>query len=161
MPPTQLPDSLPPPDEDREVILLTKDGIWLADGSEITHEPTRKLFARSLKRDSNGYFLSIGRETKRISVEDTAFFIETFETESAPSGSDNQDTIVLQLSDGTREILIPETLKYSPGRLTAGVKSGNEEAKFLRAPYHQILREVEEINGRYVLRIGGKRIQLT
>src|SRR4051794_32128958 len=60
---------------DREVIVLTRNGVWLADGTEITHEPTAKLFARSLKKDERGYYLHIGRETKTIEVEDTAYFV--------------------------------------------------------------------------------------
>ena len=68
---------------DEEVIIITRGGLWLADGQEITHEPTRKLFARSLKKDSQGYFLSIGRETKRIQVEDTAYFVTRIEGSSA------------------------------------------------------------------------------
>src|ERR1700733_12586175 len=91
---------------DREVIILNKDGVWIADDSEITHEPTRRLFARSLKKDTEGYYLSIGRETKRIEVEDTAYFVERI--------VDNPGDQKIELSDGTQEVLDPGTLKYSP-----------------------------------------------
>jgi hypothetical protein len=161
--------SLPPqnpPYEDREVIVVNKDGIWLADGSEITHEPTRRLFARSLKKDSEGYFLSIGRETKRIVVEDTAYFVERIVTNGSNS------IMTLHLSDATQETLNPDTLRYSPGRLTCRIKNGSEEAKFLRGPYYEILREVkesgEEQHGEsdvepgktYFLNLNGKKIRL-
>jgi hypothetical protein len=134
---------------DREVIILDKDGVWIADDSEITHEPTRRLFARSLKKDAEGYFLSIGRETKRIEVEDTAYFVERILTEST-----------LHLSDGTQEVLDPGTLRYTPGRLTCRIKNGSEEAKFLRIPYHEILRDLEEDNGKYFVHFNGKKIPL-
>ena len=151
--------SLPPQPlyEDREVIIVTKDGIWLADGSEITHDPTRRLFARSLVKDSEGYFLSIGRETKRIEVEDTAYFVERIVRKTAGEVS-------LHVSDGTQEVLDPGTLRYSPGRLTCKIKNGTEEAKFLRTPYYEILRDLEESREEsgpgYFLNFNGKKIRL-
>jgi hypothetical protein len=156
--------SLPPqnpPYEDREVIVVNKDGIWLADGSEITHEPTRRLFARSLKKDSEGYFLSIGRETKRIVVEDTAYFVERI-VKNADSKIENAD-VSLHLSDGTQETLDPGTLRYSPGRLTCRIKNGSDEAKFLRGPYYEILRDLESDQGTaktYFLNFNDKKIRL-
>jgi hypothetical protein len=134
---------------DLEVIILTKEGVWMADGSEITHIPTRKLFARSLKKDADGYFLSIGRETKRIHVEDTAYFVERIEGLEA------------FLSDGSSEKIDPSTLAYQPGRLTMRIKNGIEEAKFLRGPYHEILRDLEEENGSYFLKIAGTKLKLS
>jgi hypothetical protein len=137
---------------DREVIILNQEGVWIADDSEITHEPTRRLFARSLKKDSKGYFLSIGRETKRIEVEDTAYFVERI--------VDNQGDQKIELSDGTQELLDPSTLRYSPGRLTCRIKNGEEEAKFLRVPYYEILRDLEENGGKYFIHFNGKKVPL-
>jgi hypothetical protein len=133
---------------DLEVITLTKEGVWMADGSEITHVPTRKLFARSLKRDRDGYCLEIGRETKRIEVEDTAYFVERMEGHDA------------QISDGTQEKIDPLTLTYQPGRLTARIKGGAEEAKFLRGPYHEFLRDLEQDEEGFFLVIAGQRVRL-
>jgi hypothetical protein len=141
---------------DREVIILTRNGIWLADGTEITHEPTRRLFARSLKKDEKGYFLQIGRETKRIEVEDTAYFIQRID------GDPNQG-FRLSINDETQESLNPATLKYRPGRLTCQIK-GNpaEEAKFLHSAYFDLLKDLQEDSKSYFLEFGGKnRIRVT
>jgi hypothetical protein len=133
---------------DREVIVLTEEGVWLADGSEISHIPTRKLFARSLKRDARGYYLEIGHETKRIEVEDTAYFIERIEG------------LEIFISDGSGETLDVRSLSYRPGRLVARIKGGSEEAKFLRGPYHEILRDLEDEDGSYFLKLGKSRVKL-
>ncbi len=139
---------------DNEVIQLTKNGVWIADGTEITHEPTRKLFARSLVRDSKGgYSLVIGRETKAIEVEDTAYFV--IRVDGTP-----QSGVTLTLSNETQEPLLPETLCYRPGRLTCQVKGGAEEAKFLHAPYFDLLKHLEEDNSAYYLKFGTKRIDI-
>jgi hypothetical protein len=138
---------------DREVIVLTKQGIWLADGTEITHEPTRKLFAKSLKRDEAGYFLHIGKETKRIHVEDTAYFVSRMD--GSPTNG-----ILLWLSDESHETLDPKTLSYQPGRLTCKIKSHQEEAKFLHAAYFDLLKDLQEDSQTYYLEFGPKA-QLT
>ena len=93
---------------DNEVIILSYDGVWLADGVEITHDPTRRLFARSIRKDDQGYFLQIGRETKRILVEDTPFFIYRID-------GDPIHGFELSLSDETHEKLDPTKLDYLTG----------------------------------------------
>jgi hypothetical protein len=138
---------------DREVIVLSRNGIWLADGVEITHEPTRRLFAKSLrKREDGKYYLSVGRETKDINVEDTAFFVIRIE------GSIDQGLTVF-LNDETHEKLDPGTLKYRPGRLVCTVKT-NEEAKFLHAPYFDLLKNLNEDSEGYFLKIGNSNVRL-
>ena len=132
---------------DREVIVITRNGVWLADGVEISHEPTRRLFARSLKKDKDGYTLHIGRETKRIQVEDTAHFVQRID------GNLNEK-IQLTLSDESTEILDPSTLIYKPGRLTCAIHSGQDEAKFLHAPYFDLLKHLQEDASTYFLEFG-------
>ncbi|MBI2712197.1 MAG: DUF1285 domain-containing protein [Bdellovibrio sp.] len=129
---------------DREVIILTRNGIWLADGTEITHEPTRRLFARSLKKNEDGYYLHVGRETKKIQVEDTAYFVTRID------GS-LRDGFTLSINDGSSEALLAETLTYRPGRLVCKIKQKTEEAKFLHAPYFDLLRNLQEDQTSYYL----------
>lgn len=136
-----------------ETIVLTRNGVWLSDGTEITHDPTLRLFAKSLKKDGQGYFLQVGRETKRIVVEDTAYFIHRIDG-SPESGYE------LWVNDETREKLRPETLSYRPGRLTCLLTRG-EEAKFLSPAYFDLLRELQEDGKSYFLSIGGKRVELS
>lgn len=143
----------PPGYVDTEVIRLTKNGVWLADGHEITHEPTTLLFAKSLKRDETSYFLHIGREMKRIVVEDTAYFVERID------GSPSQG-FILHISDGTSEKLSPETLRYETGRLTCLIHSSEDEAKFLSIPYMELLKLAEVDEEGYFLQIEGRRIGL-
>ncbi len=138
---------------DTEVITLTKNGVWMSDGTEITHEPTRKRFARIRRKDEKGYFLQISRETKRIVVEDTPYFVHSIE--GAPG-----EGYSLVLNDETRERLDPATLSYRPGRLACRVKGGAEEAKFLHAAYFDLLRDLEEDSRGYFLVVSGARIDL-
>lgn len=137
---------------DHEVMILTQNGVWLADGEEISHEATRKLFSKSLQHDSKGYFLYIGHETKRIQVEDTAYFVQRIERRGSQ--------VELSLSDDSRETLDFKTLSYRPGRLTCKIKGGREEAKFLSIPYNELLKDLEENETGYFLRHDGGQIVL-
>lgn len=140
---------------DLETIRLTRDGAFLSDGEEITHGRTVAAFHRFLGRDETGYFIRIGRDFKRIEVEDTARFVTAIEWRD-----ESEESVSLTLSDGTSETLAPETLSYRPDRLTCRVKDGSEEAKFLRKPYLELLmRALAERDG-YAIRIGGQTIRL-
>jgi hypothetical protein len=141
---------------DNEVITLTRGGVWLSDQTEIDHEQTVRLFGRSLKKDGEGYFIQVGRETKRIVVQDTAYFVTRLE-------GDATQGYRLWLSDGTQEDLDPDTLSYRPGRLTCRVHGGSEEARLLSVAYFDLLKDLQEDNsnnGAYFLSIRGKRVEL-
>lgn len=144
---------------DRETIRLTKDGIFLSDGEPIEHARTLEAFHRFLGRDAEGCFIRIGRDFKRIEVEDTAAFV----TDLAWIGTDEDLGVELALRDGTRQRLDPETLAYRPERLTCRVRLADgreEEAKFLRKPYLEFfLRTLDDDRG-FAIRLGGKTIRL-
>lgn len=137
---------------DTEVITLSRNGVWISDGTEITHEPTRRLFARSLKKDADGYFIQVGRETKRIQVEDTPYFIQRLE------GFPETGYEVV-LTDESHQPLNPLTLHYRPGRLTCRLEN-REEAKFLHSPYSEILKDLQEDETTYFITVNGHRVDL-
>jgi hypothetical protein len=145
---------------DNEVIRILKNGTWIADESEITHEPTQKLFAKSLFKNEKGYYLKIGRETKTILVEDTAFFV--IRVDGEPHGKDG---VTLTLSNEQKLRLNPSTLHYRPGRLTCSVKTPNIEeeieAKFLSAPYFDLLKHLEEDHDSFFLDFEAPKARVT
>jgi hypothetical protein len=140
---------------DFEEIVLTKNGVWLSNGEEITHGEQLKAFAKNLKHDAEGYSIEIGRDQKRISVEDTAYFVTRVD------GTPDEGFIVT-LNDGSTEDLDPKSLRYQPARLTCIVmRHGQmEEAKFLSTAYFDFLKNLESENGEYFLVIQGSRIAL-
>lgn len=137
-----------------EILTLTREGEWLSNGEPFGHEPTRSLFSKSLKRRSDGsWWLEIGRESKQVRVEDTAYFVLRIE-------GDRRSGYETLLSDGSREPLRPETLLLTPGRLTCLTAAGHE-ARFLRAPYTDLLMQaLEEKNGTHEMEIEGRRYEL-
>ena len=135
---------------DLEVIRLTKNGVWLSDGEEITHQGTLKAFARNLKKEPDGYWITLGWNRKKIEVEDTSKFVTKIEGRPP----------VLHLNDDSKEVLNFRSLKFSPERLTCILNSG-EEAKFLPPAYLDLLKELEQDEKGYFLKFEEDRIYLS
>ncbi len=140
-----------------ENIILTKNGIWLSGGEEITHERTMLAFARNIYRCKDGYEIRIGRESKTIHVEDTIFFVTS--VEGSP-----EIGFTLHLNDQRSVELEPITLQYKPGRLTSRVYDPNsglkEEAKFLSPAYYEILKYLQQDDAGFSITIEGRKIHL-
>lgn len=144
---------------ENETIVLSKNGVWLSDGIEITHEQTCKLFSKILRHEKGEWFLKLNHESKKIEVEDTPFFVRRIDRKKDDS-EPSKDTITLTLNDDTQEALDPTSLKYKPGRLICYLERG-WEAKFLSAPYFELLSCLEEDESSYYLMLGNKRIDLS
>ncbi len=141
----------------QETLTLSRDGVWLSNGQEITHEATVRAFFKFLHRDESGQWcIRIGQEQKPVTIEDTPAFVK------AVMGSPTEGYRIRLLGkEETEEFeeLEAGTLSYSPGRLTCRIGSG-WEARFLRGPYHELLRSVSRDEKGYYLKIKGARIDL-
>lgn len=134
---------------DTEVIRLTKNGVWMSDQTEITHEPTRQMFARNLERipgHERHYQIKVSHESKAIEIEDTPYFVQRIDG-NLESGFE------ILLNDGIREKLNFQSLKYQPERLTCTIerKEYPEEAKFLSSAYMDLLSHLREDDSSYFL----------
>ncbi len=140
-----------------ENIILTKNGIWLSNGEEITHEGTLLAFSRNIYRCKDGFEIRIGNERKTIHVEDTIYFITS--VDGAPELG-----FTIRTNDQRVGELDPTTLQYQPGRLICKVpdpKTGmNEDAKFLSAAYYELLKYIVQDEKSFSITIEGKKIVL-
>ncbi|MEW6056911.1 MAG: hypothetical protein AB1540_09885 [Bdellovibrionota bacterium] len=138
-----------------EKIVLKKDATWEADGVEITHDQTRELFFRSVHWDENEkkYFLEVGYEHMFIEVEDTAVFVTALEQ------ADSQG-LRAKLSNAADAPIKADQLQYRDGNLYLSLSDG-QKAKFLSAPYYDLLKRLQEDERYYFLTIGGNRANLS
>ena len=141
-----------------ENIILTKNGAWLSNNEEITHDRTVLAFSRNIYRCKDGFELRIGNERKTIHVEDTIYFITSVEGDPALG-------FTLRTNDQRVGELDPSTLQYKPGRLTCKVpdpKNGmNEDAKFLSAAYYELLKYIVHDEKGFSITIEGQKIILS
>jgi hypothetical protein len=143
----------PPGYADTEHLCLTRDGTWLSNGSPVTHQAQVDAFFRGIERHPGGWRIRVGQDTKEVQVEDTGFFVRSME--GTPGGG-----FTLILSDGTMEPLDEASLRYLPGRLTCRIRGGAEEARFLSAPYHDLLSGLVQDENGYWITIREKRYLL-
>ena len=140
-----------------EDLILNRNGVWLSNGEEISHERTCKAFSKNLYRCKDGFEIRLGNEKKDVHVEDTIYFIVSMLGDPDLGYS-------LTLNDGRVVELDPSSLSYRPGRLTCKVYHPNEqtheEAKFLTTAYYELLKCLEKTDKGFFVMIEGKKIHL-
>jgi len=140
-----------------ERLVLRRDGTWESNGTEITHEPTHEAFSRNIHWDEEAgkYFISLGYERIHVEVEDTPYFITALEK----SGTSEKSAWTARLSTQESLSITPEALEYRERALYLRLADG-QHARFLSAPYYEILGDLQEDENGYFLTVGGKRVGL-
>ncbi|HLV64846.1 MAG TPA: hypothetical protein VKY73_03505 [Polyangiaceae bacterium] len=118
----------PPPGRSREsTIVLDAEGRFWHDGALVRHPGMARAFASWIARhpDDDRYILTNGYDWTYLRVEDTPHFVTRIDFAAAPP--------MLELLDGTREPLVPESIEVRPdGALTVAVKEGKFRARLTR-----------------------------
>ena len=115
---------------------IDRDGAWFHEGEEVTHDGMLAGLRSDLSRDEAGHFLQIGPVRVPVEVDDAPFVVVRAE----PDG----DRVMLTLNDLTREVLAPETLRFSAdGVPHCLVRDGRFEARWSRAATYQLLQHVQ------------------
>ncbi len=130
-------------------LLLSSRGSFFQDGEEITHARTADLFHRSLVRQSDGHFtVRIGNEELEVIVEDNPRFVKAYDRASGE----------FTLSDGSKEILNPETLLSRADNSLACTLANGWNATFLSQAFYEISQDLNEgsVQGEYVLHFLGR-----
>jgi len=140
-------------------LVLHHDGRFTHEGVPILHARLRAACDRSVRwlPDEACFVVQLGRFRGQIEVEEAAFFVRDYD---AASGE-------LRLSDASRELLDPATLRLSPrdGALLCAVKRELAPpegllARFLHAAQADLLAAVEGPEQAPRLRIGGRSLPL-
>ena len=133
--------------------MLHHDGRWTHEGHPITHAKLRAHFDRSVVYlpEERKYVVTLRHFRGEIAVEEAAFFVRSFEPETAR----------IALSDRSEEILDPATLAASPidGALLCRVKRALVPegllARFSHAAQADLLHAVDAAPSGTRLRVGG------
>ncbi len=161
---------LPPPDgRSREsTIVLDADGRFFHDGELFKRDTMKIAFSSWIQRhpEDGRYILNNGYDWTYFRVEDTPFFVLGVRIKEDGSGAEpclvEPCLVELCLSDGTTELLCPETLSVSEeGKLYCRVKQGAFEAAFLRSATFQVSSLFsEDADGNIVLSLSDQIVPL-
>ncbi len=141
-----------------DYIAIDGQGQWWYEGNKIVHPKVLALFKSSLVIDESTGELFVDYKGKRapVKVEKTPFFIHDIVVEKGADGELIE--IVLELDDGTRETLDPESLGLDDsGALQVKVKGGRFAARCLQAAHFRLAELLsDDGDGGFSLVIGGK-----
>lgn len=127
-------------------IRIDKEGTWYYRGAEMFRREFVNFFYAHLKLDERGsYLIELpGDPGDRcfVEVEDTAFVVKSVSRTN--SSKNNEESIMLLLSDDSQEALVPETLHVGKDNvLYCVVKDGDFKARFTRSGYYQMTDHIE------------------
>jgi hypothetical protein len=139
-------------------ISFRKDGNWYADEDVIANPRIARLFSQHVQSDGEGgWVIDIGIDRQPVVVEDTPLVVIALD-------GDPQSGFRITTNDGAAGDLDAATLRTGTGNvLYCDVDRGERgvlTARFLRAPYYELARYVEDCDGAPSLTVGGTRYWL-
>lgn len=132
-------------------VRLDEEGNWFQGDYPILHERTFRYLHKHITRDEEGrYYLTGEDKPIYFSVEDVPYWVVKLER-----------TIVgylITLTDESIELLDSTHLwTGKKGTLYCLIKGGNFAARFNRAPYYEITKELEQKGNKFFITVAGKK----
>jgi hypothetical protein len=142
------------------LIFIDKEGRWYHKGTEMIRRDFIRLFYDHMTMKSDGtYVIEWMGNRCFVDVEDTAFVV--WGVQIGENCEDPSGRILLELSDGSEEALMADTLRVGRDNvLYCDVKNRRFPARFNRPAYYQLAERIEEENGGYYLPLGGKKYRV-
>jgi hypothetical protein len=137
----------------RSGIRVDREGRFIHENAEVTHEGLRRALFRWLDTEPDGRVV-LRLDERRfayVDVDDTPLVARAARVDG--------DRVLLALSDGAEEPLDPATLTIDDaGVLRARVRGGRLEARLATSAAAVLSDRVAEEGGQAVLTLGGRRV---
>lgn len=137
-------------------IVIDAQGRFWHDGALVEHPQMAEAFARWVRRhpDDGRYILSNGYDWTYIRVEDVPLVVRSVQLQASPPQ--------VELSDGSREPLIPQALREGPGGvLYLRVRDGELDARFSQHAQLSLASALRQLpDGRIGLELGPQVVPL-
>jgi hypothetical protein len=137
-----------------EGLRVHPDGTWRVGDVHVIHPPSLRYFKSHLVFEETGAFIVDGEQRMAVDVAGPAFQVTTLVLDA-----DQQEARVV-LDDGTVETVANDAIGMNreTGRFEARVRGGRAAALLARGPHQTLLEHMEEVQGRFFLRVGEGRI---
>jgi len=142
------------------LIYVDREGKWYHKGAEIIRIDMIRMFCENMTLDEKGrYIITWHGKPCLLDVEDTAYVVRSVTWSS--QGEAESGKFMLELNDGSKELLKPETLRIKEGNIPyCQIRDGAFPARFNRQAYYQLAQHIVEIDGRFYLPADGRRYPL-
>jgi hypothetical protein len=132
------------------------DGTWRVGEQHVIHPPSLRYFKSHLVREDEGVFIVDGPQRMPVVVDGPAF-----QAVSLVVDHEKEQAHVV-LDDGSSEAVVDLALGMSrdTGRFECQVRGGGFSAILVRGPHQTLLEHLEEVGGRFFLRVGQRRIAI-
>ena len=142
------------------VIKIDREGNWFYNSLPIINKKIYLFFNQNLKIDARGnYIIQVGNEICPIEVEDTPFVVK--DVSAVQTGSPGRFFFKISLNDETEEELDLNTFHIGKDNIPyCRVKKGGFPARFLRAPYYELARYIQEENSGFYILLKDEKVQV-
>ena len=141
---------------------IDEHGGWFCEGNPVTDPQLFRVLSRSLFQSEGRYFIRCEGEVHPVRVADAPLWIRYVFPRLDQDGKILE--VDLELQDGRREILAPETLVLSPDTtaLYCLTTPRRLRTRFGKVAYYELARYIEEDEGAraFHLEVKGRRFEI-
>jgi len=135
-------------EEELGKLKISHDGYWYWCNNQLTNENILKLFASSIFKENDTYYIRLKGQTYIVTVEKVPFVIE--------SVLKGEESFIICLRD-SRRIIWPESIIFLIEDVPYTSLRFEKDALISRKAWWQLQQYMYETDGEYEVRYDGKR----
>jgi hypothetical protein len=139
-----------------EGLRVLPDGSWRVGELQVIHPPTLRYLKAHLVDQEGTPFLVDGERRMPIQLDGPPFEVMRLVLD------EGEGTAAVVLDDGSKEPVTETSLgmNHDSGRFECAVRGGRFSARLSRGAHQLLLDNVVEEDGKFLLRVGARRIPL-
>lgn len=137
--------------------LIDKNGNWFCEGNPVTDRELLRILSSSIFEKEGRFYIRCEGEIHPVRVEDAPLWVKYVHIKRNPDGE--IESIEMELTDGRRELLRPETLWIEgEAGLYCLASRKNLKARFGKVAYYELANDLiwQEDLKAYTISVGGQ-----
>ncbi len=138
---------------------IDEHGNWFCEGNPVDDKDLFKILSRSLFKEGDRYFIRCEGEVHPVRVADAPLWVKYVHLTPSADGKEI-NAVEIELTDGRREILNPETLSIKGDSAIYCLATKKKlPARFGKVAYYEFAKLLNwsDEEKRYYVRIGNKK----
>ncbi len=135
---------------------IDEQGKWFCEGNPVEEPELFRLLSRSLFEKDGGYFVKCEGEVHPVRTADAPLWVRYIHARTTADGTLHE--VEIELEDGRREPLNPETLRVCGDRaLYCRATRKRLLARFGKVAYYELARHIQLDRDGFYIVFGGRR----